>query len=197
MYKIKTKGKQIMNTGNVSKQTMDEYIDTVFKEIKAKFQKAKFNLDDYQDLVAETVFEQYEYAKKEQNEDKVTIEIGIHIGLSRMVGYKTRLKKSASYLLLVAPAGIVVQEKLPTDDKEYVRKRLKNRLKDLKDFELEVLAVGKDEVILHYTDYPDPSALKHFIAKTGVSALAQKGIKSQALPNGNGIKFIINRDSEE
>lgn len=40
-----------MNT-NVSKQTMDEYIDTVFKEIKAKVQKAKSNLDDYQDLVA-------------------------------------------------------------------------------------------------------------------------------------------------
>lgn len=185
-----------MNTGNVSKQTMDDYIDTVFKEIKAKVQKAKFNLDDYRDLVAETVFEQYEYAKKEQNEDKVTIEICIYIGLSRMMGYKTRLKKSASYLLLVAPAGIVVQEKLPTDDKEYVRKRLKNRLKDLKDFELEVLAVGKDEVILHYTDYPDPSVLKHFIAKTGVSAFAQKGIKSQALPNGNGIKFIVNREVE-
>ena len=186
-----------MNTGNVSKQTMDDYIDTVFKEIKAKVQKAKFNLDDYQDLVAETVFEQYEYAKKEQNEDKVTIEIDIYIGLSRTMGYKTRLKKSASYLLLVAPAGIVVQEKLPTDDKEYVRKRLKNRLKDLKNFELEALAIGKDEVILHYTDYPDPSVLKHFIAKTGVSALAQKGIKSQALPSGNGIKFIVNRDSEE
>ena len=182
---------------NVSKQTIDDYIDTVFKEIKAKVQKAKFNLDDYQDLVAETVFEQYEYAKKEQNEDKVTIEVGVWIGISRMMGYKTRLKKIESTLNLVAPAGIVVQEKLPTDDKEYVRKRLKNRLKDLKDFELEALAVGKDEVILHYTDYPDPSVLKHFIAKTGVSALAQKGIKSQALPNGNGIKFIINRSSEK
>ena len=186
-----------MNTGNVSKQTMDNYVDTVFKEIKAKLQKAKLNLNDYQDMVAEIVFEQYEQAKKEQNEDKVTLEVGIQVGISRMMGYKTRLKKSASYLLLVAPAGIVVQEKLPTDDKEYVRKRLKNRLKDLKGFELEALSVGKDEVILHYTDYPDPSALKHFIAKTGVSALAQKGIKSQALPNGNGIKFIINRDSEE
>lgn len=182
---------------NVSKQTMDDYIDTVFKEIKAKVQKAKLNLNDYQDVVVETVFEQYEQAKKEQSEDKVTIEIGIHIGLSRMVGYKTRLKKSASYLLLVAPAGIVVQEKLPTDDKEYVRKRLKNRLKDLKDFELEALAVGKDEVILHYTDYPDQSALKHFVAKTGVSAFAQRGIKSQAQPSGDGIKFIVNRDSEE
>ena len=28
---------------NVSKQTIDDYIDTVFKEIKAKFQKAKLN----------------------------------------------------------------------------------------------------------------------------------------------------------
>ena len=62
---------------NVSKQTMDEYIDTVFKEIKAKFQKTKLNLNDYQDLVAETVFEQYEQAKKEQNEDNVIIEVGV------------------------------------------------------------------------------------------------------------------------
>ena len=181
---------------NVSKQTMDDYIDTVFKEIKDKFQKVKLNLDDYQDVVVETVFEQYEQAKKEQNEDKVALEVGVWIGISRMMGYKTRLKKIESTLNLVAPAGIVVQEKLPTDDKEYVRKRLKNRLKDLKDFELEALAVGKDEVILHYTDYPDPSALKHFIAKTGVSAFAQKGIKSQALPGGNGIKFIVNREVE-
>lgn len=184
-------------SANVSKQAMDDYVDTVFKEIKAKVQKAKLNLDDYQDLVAETVFEQYEQAKKEQNEDKVTIEIGIWVGISRMMGYKTRLKKIESTLNLVAPAGIVVQEKLPTDDKEYVRKRLKNRLKDLKDFELESLAVDKDMVILHYTDYPDLSVLKHFVAKTGVSAFAQKGIKSQALPSGNGIKFIVNRDSEE
>lgn len=184
-------------SANVSKQAMDDYVDTVFNEIKAKFQKAKLNLDDYQDLVAETVFEQYEQAKKEQNEDKVTIEIGIWVGISRMMGYKTRLKKIESTLNLVAPEGIVVQEKRPIDDYFYVRKRLVNRLKDLKDFELESLAVDKDMVILHYTDYPDPSVLKHFIAKTGVSALAQKGIKSQALPSGDGIKFIVNRDSEE
>ena len=182
---------------NVSKQTMDEYIDTVFKEIKAKFQKAKFNLDNYQDLVAETVFEQYEQAKKEQNEDKVALEVGIQMGIGGPISNKTRLQKVASTLALSAPEGILVAEKLPTTDKEYVRKRLKNRLKDLKDFELEVLAIGKDEVILHYTDYPDPSVLKHFIAKTGVSAFAQKGIKSQALPSGNGIKFIVNRGSEE
>lgn len=88
-------------------------------------------------------------------------------------------------------------EKLPTTDTEYVRKRLVNRLKDLKDFELVELTVIKDEIVLHYTDWPDQSVLKHFVAKTGVSALAQKGIKSQAQPSGNGIKFIINRDSEE
>lgn len=182
---------------NVSKQTMDEYIDTVFKEIKAKVQKAKLNLDDYQDLVAETVFEQYEQAKKEQSEDKVVVIVGIQVDIGGPISNKTRLQKVTSTLVLSAPEGIVVQEKLPTDDKEYVRKRLRNRLKDLKDFELEALAVGKDQVILHYTDYPDPSVLKHFVAKTGVSAFAQKGIKSQAQPNGNGIKFIINRDSEE
>lgn len=186
-----------MNTGNVSKQTMDEYIDTVFKEIKAKVQKAKLNLNDYQDVVAETVFEQYEQAKKEQNEDKVTIEIGIWVGISRMMGYKTRLKKIESTLNLVAPEGIVVQEKRPIDDYFYINKRLIKRLKDLKGFKFESLAVGKDEVILHYTDYPDPGVLKHFIAKVGVSVLAQKGIKSQALPGGDSIKFIINRDSEE
>lgn len=45
---------------NVSKQTMDEYIDTIFKKIKARVQKAKLNLNDYQDVVVETVFEQYE-----------------------------------------------------------------------------------------------------------------------------------------
>lgn len=186
-----------MNTGNVSKQAMDEYVDTVFKEIKTKLQKAKLNLNDFSDMVAETVFERYKQAKKEQDGDKVTIEVGIQVGISRMMGYKTRFKKSSSWLLLSAPEGIVVQEKLPTTDKLYVRKRLRNRLKDLKDFELESLTVAKDEVILHYTDYPDLSVLKHFVAKTGVSALAQKGIKSQALPSGDGIKFIINRNSEE
>lgn len=180
-----------------SNPVLDDYIDTVFKEIKAKFQKAKLNLDDYRDLVAETVFEQYEQAKKEQNEDKVTIEIGIWVGISRMMGYKTRLKKIEATLNLSAPEGIVVQEKRPIDDNLYIRKRLIKRLKDLKDFKFEFLAVGKDEVILHYTDYPDPSVLKHFVAKTGVSALAQKGIKSQALPSGDNIKFIINRDSED
>ena len=41
-----------------SNPVLDDYIDTVFKEIKAKFQKAKLNLDDYRDLVVETVFEQ-------------------------------------------------------------------------------------------------------------------------------------------
>lgn len=182
---------------NVSKQTMDDYIDTIFKKIKARVQKAKLNLNDYQDVVVETVFEQYEQAKKEQNEDKVALEVGIQMGIGGPISNKTRLQKVASTLALSAPEGILVAEKLPTTDIEYIRKRLQNRLKDLKDFELEVLAVGKDEVILHYTDYPDPSALKHFIAKTGVSALAQKGIKSQALPSGNGIKFIVNRDSEE
>lgn len=182
---------------NVSKQTMDDYIDTVFKEIKAKVQKAKLNLDDYQDVVVETVFEQYEQAKKEQNEDKVALEVGIQMGIGGPISNKTRLQKVASTLALSAPEGILVAEKLPTTDIEYIRKRLQNRLKDLKDFELEALAVGKDEVILHYTDYPDPSVLKHFVAKTGVSAFAQKGIKSQALPSGNGIKFIVNRDSEE
>lgn len=184
-------------SANTSKPVLDDYIDTVFKAIKDKFQKTKFNLDDYQDLVAETVFEQYEQAKKEQNDDKVTIEIGIWVGISRMMGYKTRLKKIESTLNLVAPGGIVVQENRPIDDYFYVRKRLVNRLKDLKDFELESLTVDKDRVILHYTDYPDPSALKHFIAKTGVLAFAQKGIKSKALPSGDGIKFIVNRDSEE
>lgn len=186
-----------MNTGNVSKQTMDDYIDTIFKKIKARVQKAKLNLNDYQDVVVETVFEQYEQAKKEQNEDKVTLEVGIHIGISRMMSNTTRLRKSSSYLLLSAPTGIAVQEKRPIDDYFYVRKRLVNRLKDLKDFELESLAVDKDMVILHYTDYPDPSVLKHFVAKTGVSAFAQKGIKSQALPSGDGIKFIVNRDAED
>lgn len=186
-----------MNTGNVSKQTMDEYIDTVFKEIKAKVQKAKLNLNDYQDVVVETVFEQYEQAKKEQNEDKVTLEVGIQIGIGGPISNKTRLQKVASTLALSAPEGILVAEKLPTTDIEYIRKRLVNRLKDLKDFELESLAVTKDEVILHYTDYPDQNVLKHFVAKTGVSAFAQKGIKSQALPSGDGIKFIVNRDSEE
>ena len=182
---------------NDSKPVLDEYIDTVFKEIKAKVQKVKLNLDDYQDLVAEIVFEQYEQAKKEQNEDKVTIEIGIQIGISRMMGYKTRIKKSSSWLLVSAPEGIIVQEKRPIDDYFYINKRLIKRLKDLKGFKFESLAVGKDEVILHYTDYPDPGVLKHFIAKVGVSVLAQKGIKSQALPSGDSIKFIINRDSEE
>lgn len=186
-----------MNTGNVSKQTMDEYIDTVFKEIKAKVQKAKLNLNDYQDVVVETVFEQYEQAKKEQSEDKVTLEVGIQMGIGGPISNKTRLQKVSSYLALSAPEGILVQEKLPATDVEYVRKRLTNRLKDLKDFELEFLTVDKKYVFLHYTDWPDPSVLKHFIAKTGVSALAQKGIKSQALPSGDGIKFIVNRDSEE
>lgn len=41
---------------NASKQVMDDYIDTVFKKIKARVQKAKLNLDDYQDVVAETIF---------------------------------------------------------------------------------------------------------------------------------------------
>lgn len=182
---------------NVSKQTMDEYVDTVFKEIKTRLQKAKLNLDDYQDLVAETVFEQYEQAKKEQSEDKVVVILGIQVDIGGPISNKTRLQKVTSTLALSAPEGILVAEKLPTDDKEYVRKRLQNRLKDLKDFELGALAIDKKYVFLHYTDYPDPSVLKHFIAKTGVSALAQKGIKSQALPNGDGIKFIINRDSEE
>lgn len=186
-----------MNTGNVSKQTMDDYIDTIFKKIKARVQKAKLNLNDYQDVVVETVFEQYEQAKKEQNEDKVAIEVGIQVGIGGPISNKTRLQKVASTLALSAPEGILVAEKLPTTDIEYIRKRLQNRLKDLKDFELESLAVDKDMVILHYTDYPDPSVLKHFIAKTGVSALAQKGIKSQALPSGDGIKFIVNRYSEE
>lgn len=182
---------------NVSKQTMDDYIDTIFKKIKAKVQKAKLNLDDYQDLVAETVFEQYEQAKKEQNEDKVTLEVGIQIGIGGPISNKTRLQKVAPTLALSAPEGILVAEKLPTTDIEYIRKRLQNRLKDLKDFELEFLTVDKRYVFLHYTDWPDQSVLKHFIAKTGVSALAQKGIKSQALPSGDGIKFIVNRDSEE
>lgn len=185
-----------MNTGNVSKQTMDDYIDTVFKEIKAKVQKAKLNLDDYQDLVAETVFEQYEQAKKEQNEDKVAIEVGIQVGIGGPVSNKTRLQKVTSTLALSAPEGILVAEKLPTTDTEYVRKRLANRLKDLKDFELEFLTVDKKYVFLHYIDWPDQSVLKHFVAKTGVSAFAQKSIKSQALPNGNGIKFIVNREVE-
>lgn len=182
---------------NVSKQTMDDYIDTIFKKIKAKVQKAKLNLDDYQDLVAETVFEQYEQAKKEQNEDKVTLEVGIQMGIGGPISNKTRLQKVASTLALSAPEGILVAEKLPTTDIEYIRKRLQNRLKDLKDFELEFLTVDKRYVFLHYTDWPDQSALKHFVAKTGVSAFAQRGIKSQAQPSGDGIKFIINRDSEE
>lgn len=186
-----------MNTGNVSKQTMDEYIDTVFKEIKAKVQKAKLNLNDYQDVVVETVFEQYEQAKKEQNEDNVTLEVGIQMGIGGPISNKTRLQKVASTLALSAPEGILVAEKLPTTDIEYIRKRLTNRLKDLKDFELVELTVIKDQVVVVYTDWPDQSALKHFVAKTGVSAFAQKGIKSQALPSGNGIKFIVNRDSEE
>lgn len=182
---------------NVSKQTVDEYIDTVFKEIKAKVQKAKLNLSDYQDLVAETVFEQYEQAKKEQSEAKVVVIVGIQVGIGGPISNKTRLQKIASTLALSAPEGILVVEKLPTTDTEYVRKRLQNRLKDLKDFELEFLTVDKKYVFLHYTDWPDQSVLKHFVAKVGVSALAQKGIKSQALPSGDSIKFIINRDSEE
>lgn len=182
---------------NVSKQTMDDYIDTVFKEIKAKVQKAKLNLDDYQDLVAETVFEQYEQAKKEQSEDRVVVIVDIQVGIGGPISNKTRLQKVASTLALSAPEGILVQEKLPTTDTEYVRKRLTNRLKDLKDFELVELTVIKDQVVLVYTDYPDPSVLKHFVAKTGVSAFAQKGIKSQAQPSGNGIKFIVNRNSED
>ena len=189
-----------MNTGNVSKQTMDDYIDTIFKEIKAKVQKAKLNLNDYQDLVVETVFEQYEQAKKEQSEDKVVVIVGIQRGIGGPISNKTRLQKVASTLALSAPEGILVSEKLPTTDTEYVRKRLVNRLKDLKDlkdFELTELSVIKDEIVLRYTDYPDQSVLKHFVAKTGVSALAQKGIKSQAQPSGDSIKFIINRDSEE
>lgn len=186
-----------MNTGNVSKQTMDDYIDTIFKKIKARVQKAKLNLNDYQDVVVETVFEQYEQAKKEQNEDKVALEVGIQMGIGGPISNKTRLQKVASTLALSAPEGILVAEKLPTTDIEYIRKRLQNRLKDLKDFELEFLTVDKKYVFLHYTDWPGQSALKHFVAKTGVSAFAQKGIKSQAQPSGDGIKFIVNRDSEE
>ena len=182
---------------NVSKQTMDEYIDTVFKEIKAKVQKAKLNLDDYQDLVAETVFEQYEHAKKEQSEDKVVVIVDIQVGIGGPISNKTRLQKVASTLALSAPEDILLQEKLPTTDTEYVHKRLVNRLKDLKDFKLVNLAIIRDDVIVVYTDYPDQSVLKHFVAKTGVSAFAQKGIKSQAQPSGNGIKFIVNRNSEE
>ena len=180
-----------------SNLVLDDYIDTIFKKIKAKVQKAKLNLDDYQDLVAETVFEQYEQAKKEQNEDKVALEVGIQMGIGGPISNKTRLQKVASTLALSAPEGILVAEKLPTTDIEYIRKRLQNRLKDLKDFELEFLTVDKRYVFLHYTDWPDQSALKHFVAKTGVSAFAQRGIKSQAQPSGDGIKFIVNRDSEE
>lgn len=186
-----------MNTGNVSKQTMDDYIDTVFKEIKAKVQKAKLNLNDYQDVVAETVFAQYEQAKKEQDGDKVTIEVGIQQGIGGPISNTTRLQQVAGQLALSAPEGILVAEKLPTTDIEYIRKRLQNRLKDLKDFELESLTVDKKYVFLHYIDWPDQSVLKHFVAKTGVSVLAQKGIKSQALPSGDGLKFIVNRDSED
>lgn len=176
---------------------MDEYIDTVFKEIKAKVQKAKLKLDDYSDVVAEAVFENYEQAKKEQDGDSVTVIIGIQRGIGGPISNKTRLQKVASTLALSTPEGILVSEKLPTNDTEYVRKRLTNRLKDLKDFELTELSVIKDQVVVVYTDWPDQSALKHFVAKTGVSALAQKGIKSQALPSGDGIKFIVNRYSEE
>lgn len=142
-------------------------------------------------------FEQYEQAKKEQSEDKVVVIVGIQTGIGGPISNNTRLQKVASTLALSAPEGILVAKKLPTIDTEYVRKRLQNRLKDLKDFELESLTVDKNYVFLHYTDWPDQRALKHFVAKTGVSALAQKGIKSQALPSGNGIKFIVNRDSEE
>lgn len=186
-----------MTTGNVSKQTMDEYIDTVFKEIKAKVQKAKLNLNDYSDVVAETVFAQYEQAKKEQDGDKVTIEVGIQRGIGGPISNTNRLQQVAGQLALSQPEGILVSEKLPTKDIEYVRKRLTNRLKDLKDFELVELTVIKDQVVVVYTDWPDQSVLKHFVAKTGVSAFAQKGIKSQAQPSGDGIKFIVNRNSEE
>lgn len=186
-----------MTTGNVSKQTMDEYIDTVFKEIKAKVQKAKLKLDDYSDVVAEAVFENYEQAKKEQDGDSVTVIIGIQRSIGGPISNTNRLQKVTSTLALSAPEGILVAEKLPTTDTEYVRKRLANRLKDLKDFELEFLTVDKKYVFLHYIDWPDQSVLKHFVAKTGVSAFAQKGIKSQAQPSGDGIKFIVNRNSEE
>ena len=186
-----------MNTGNVSKQTMDEYIDTVFKEIKAKVQKAKLNLNNYSDVVAEAVFEQYEQAKKEQDGDSVTVIIGIQRGIGGPISNTNRLQNIHGQLAMSQPEGILVSEKLPTKDTEYVRKRLANRLKDLndlKDFELTVI---KDKVILNYWEWPDQNVLKHFVAKTGVSAFAQKGIKSQALPSGDGIRFIVNRESEE
>ena len=182
---------------NVSKQTMDEYIDTVFKEIKAKVQKAKLNLNDYSDVVAEAVFEQYEQAKKEQNEDKATLEVGIQRGIGGPISNTNRLQNIHGQLALSQPEAILVSEKLPTTDIEYVRKRLANRLKDLKDLKDFELTVIKDEVILKYLEWPDQNVLKHFVAKTGVLALAQKGIKSQALPGGDGIRFIVNRDSEE
>lgn len=127
----------------------------------------------------------------------MTLEVGIQQGIGGPISNKTRLQKVSSYLALSAPEGILVSEKLPTTDIEYVRKRLVNRLKDLKDFELTELSVIKDEIVLRYTDWPDSSVLKHFVAKTGVSVLAQKGIKSQAQPSGDGIKFIVNRNSEE
>ena len=95
---------------NVSKQTMDDYIDTIFKKIKARVQKAKLNLNDYQDVVVETVFEQYEQAKKEQNEDNVTLEVGIQMGIGGPISNKTRLQKVASTLALSAPEGILVAE---------------------------------------------------------------------------------------
>lgn len=186
-----------MTTENVSKQTMDEYIDTVFKEIKAKVQKAKLNLNDYSDVVAEAVFAQYEQAKKEQDGDSVTIEVGIQRGIGGPISNTNRLQQVAGQLALSQPEGILVSEKLPTTDTEYVRKRLFNRLKDLKDLKDFELTVIKDEIVLNYWEWPDQNVLKHFVAKTGVSAFAQKGIKSQALPSGNGIKFIVNRDSGE
>ena len=186
-----------MNTGNVSKQTMDDYIDTVFKEIKAKVQKVKLNLNDYSDVVAEAVFEQYEQAKKEQDGDSVTVIIGIQRGIGGPISNTNRLQNIHGQLAMSQPEGILVSEKLPTKDTEYVRKRLANRLKDLKDLKDFELTVIKDEVILKYWEWPDQNVLKHFVANTGVSVLAQKGIKSQVQPSGDGIKFIINRDSED
>ena len=186
-----------MTTGNVSKQAMDEYIDSVFKEIKAKVQKAKLKLDDYSDVVAEAVFTSYEQAKKEQDGDSVTVIIGIQKGIGGFISNATRLQNIHGQLVLSQPERILVSGKVPTEDTEYIRKRLINRLKDLKYFNLADLAVSKDEIVLDYRDWFDQNVVKHFIAQTGVSAFAQKGIKSQALPSGDGIKFIINRDSED
>ena len=176
----------------LNKETIENNIKKIYKDLddKLAFYEKKYDINLYEDELLDLIINRFIENSKVTREETVNFKINVDItdysDLFRLMIMNDGLQVN-THLILTSNV------KLDSDNYKYYKKRLLNLLKDNKHLNFEVVDTefNNEYVSFNLKVLVDKEKIFKFIARQGVSAFAQKNLKSKAMIEPNGVKFEV------